>query len=83
MRLKNYWNKLRNLIGENMKDDTEEPIINIYDKRNKNVRLFPIMLGDGGKMQMWHSICSAHQGWDVMCDNCSAGSWVEIAYVED
>jgi len=52
-----------------------EYLLNSY-----NYFLEPVLLKDG-KMFMWYSICSHHQGHYPGCDMCQAGSWQEIERV--
>lgn len=51
-----------------------------YNLKNHPHFLAPLMLKDG-KMWMWYSICSAHQGHDTECGLCHAGSWNQIRRV--
>ena len=39
--------------------------------------MIPMRFTDG-KMLMWFSYCSAHQGYDKDCIQCQAGSWKEV-----
>lgn len=36
-----------------------------------------------GKMLLWGSICSAHRSHDATCNNCNAGWFTEIKFVDE